>query len=376
MPDDKVFMSLALGLAKKGLGKTSPNPVVGAVVVKNGKVVGTGYHKKAGLEHAEIRALREAAGKAKDATLYVTLEPCDHFGKTLPCTEAIIKSGVRKVVAAMRDPNPLNNGKGFKRLKKAGIEVVSGVLENDAKKLNEIFIKYITTKKPFVIAKIAQSLDGKIATRTGDSKWISGEESRQYVHRLRGTVDAVMVGANTVIKDDPLLTSRPLKTDYRLQTTDQRQEVKQPVKIVVDSMLKISPMAKIFSKVSPAKVILATTKSAHKDRIRRFKKMGADVLILGVKNGKVDLRQLMKELGRREITSVLVEGGGELIGSLVEENLIDKFLFFISPKIIGGKNAITSVEGRGIKKFSQAPILKDIKYKKFGNDLLIEGYLT
>lgn len=359
-------MALALRLAKKGLGHTSPNPVVGAVIVKNQKIIGGGYHKRAGFDHAEVTAIKNSGRNAKGATLYVNLEPCNHFGRTPPCSDMIIRSGIKKVVAAMRDPNPLNNGRGFARLRKAGIKVINGVLEDEAKRLNGAFIKYITKKTPFIIVKAAQSLDGKIATNTGDSKWISCEESRRYVHRLRSQVDAVMVGAETVIRDDPLLTSRVKSVAGKKN--------KQPVKIVVDSELKIPVKSRIFSKDSPAKTIIATTKKAPKDKIGRFKKIGAEVLVLKEKSGLVDLKQLMKELGKREITSVLVEGGGELIGSLVDEKLADKFLFFIAPKIIGGRGAVTSVQGQGIVKIKDAFRLKDVQLKKIGTDFLISGY--
>jgi len=364
MPDDRSFMKLALGLARRGMGRTSPNPIVGAVIVKNGRIIGKGYHERAGLEHAEIRAIKSAGKGAAGSTLYVNLEPCDHFGKTPPCTGAIIKSGIKRVVAAMRDPNPINNGKGFKRLRGAGVSVTSGVLEDEARSLNEAFIKYITTGAPFVIVKTAQSLDGKIAAKTGDSRWITGEKSRRYVHELRHNADAVMVGVNTVIRDDPLLTSRT-----------GRGGDKQPLKVIVDSKLKIPETAKIFSRHSPAKVILATTKKAPKSKIDRLKKMGCDILILKQKNGRVDLRQMMNVLGKMGIVNVLVEGGGELTGSLADEKLVDKFLFFISPKIIGGRDAKGPVEGEGVKKVSQALILKNIRYKNFRDDLLIEGYV-
>lgn len=367
-------MKLALALAAKGAGKTSPNPMVGAVIVKNGRIVGKGYHRKAGLEHAEIAAIRDAGEKAKGATLYVTLEPCGRFGRTPPCAPAVIKAGIQEVIAAMRDPNPLNNGKGLMLLKKSGMKVTCGVLEKKAKQLNEVFIKYITTKMPFVTVKVAQSLDGKIATRARDSKWISSEESRAYVHLLRSRVDAVMVGAGTILQDDPLLTSRCV-SGYRVQGAGFRAgKIKQPVKIIVDDALKIPLTAKIFGKDSPAKVIIATTKKGPKSRAAKFEKMGIEVLIIKEKNDKVDLRELMKELGKREITSVMVEGGGELIGSLVDERLADKFLIFVAPKIIGGRDAVTSVEGLGAKYVSAALQLKNIKYRRFSKDLLIEAY--
>lgn len=365
MRDDSYFMNMTLQLAKKGLGSTSPNPLVGAVIVKHGKVIATGYHRKAGCDHAEIAALKKAGKAARGAILYVNLEPCNHFGRTPPCTEVIIKSGIREVVAAMKDPNPCNNGKGVHALRRAGIAVSTGVLEGQARRLNEAFIRYICSKRPFITVKTAQSMDGKIATKTGDSKWISNEISRRYVHTLRNQVDAVMVGAGTAIKDNPLLTSR---------AQNNRPRMKQPIKVVVDSQLKTHSNARIFCKNSPAQVIFAATKKAPKTKIHKFEKVCREVLILKQKDNKVDLRHLMKELGKRQVTSVLVEGGGELIGSLVEERLVDKFLFFISPKIIGGKNAITAVEGKGVTTIAHATSLKDVSHKKLGTDLLIEGY--
>jgi len=370
MRTDRYFMRMALRLAQKGLGKTSPNPMVGAVVVKAGKVVGRGYHKEAGLKHAEIVALDTAGDHAKGATVYVTLEPCTHFGKTPPCVNALIERGVKRVVSAMKDPNPVNNGKAFRVLKARGIKVSCGLLEKEAKKLNEVFIKYITSKRPFITCKLAQTLDGKIATKTGDSKWITGKESRRFAHELRSQADAVMVGVGTIIKDDPLLTSRKHVEGLRFKV----QSLKQPIKIIVDSTLRAPSNARIFGKDSPAKVILATTKKAPKARVKLFKKLDCEVLMLNQKNGTVSLRHLMKELGKRQITSVLVEGGGELVGGLVDEKLVDKFLIFVTPKIIGGKNAITSVEGKGVDKISKAIKLKGIKYRRFKEDLLIEGY--
>lgn len=363
MRDDKYFMKMALALAGKGRGKTSPNPMVGAVIVKGGRVLGKGYHKMAGLEHAEIAALRDAGARTAGATLYVTLEPCDHFGRTPPCTNAIIKSGIGTVVAAMKDPNPLNNGKGFARLKAAGLKVVEGVLKDDAMRLNEVFVKYITTGLPYVTVKVAQSIDGKIATKTGDSKWISGEQSRRFVHKMRGWVDAIMVGAGTIIADNPLLTSRVAN----------RLKGRQPIKIIVDAGLNISPKARIFGSSSPAKVIIAASKNAPDNRANRFRTAGADVLKLKDKKGIINLIELFRELGKKEITSILVEGGGTLIGNLRDAGLIDKILFFVSPRIIGGKSAVSSVAGEGVSRISESLKLNDVRYKRFGDDLLVEG---
>lgn len=338
MTIDEKYMRMALALARKAKGLTNPNPAVGAVVVKNGRIVGKGYHKRCGLPHAEINALNEARRRAKGATLYVTLEPCDHFGRTPPCTDAIIKANVNRVVIGMKDPNPINNGKGIKKISSRGINTTVGILENEAKDLNRPFIKFITSRMPYVTVKVAESLDGKIATKAGDSKWISGEDSRRYVHRLRGEVDAVMIGANTAMKDDPTLLSRTSKG-------------KQPIRVIVGNIRKMPRNARIFSTAGKSPVYIAAAK----------------------RGGKVDLKDLLKKLGKMGVMYLLVEGGGELIGSLVEKKLVDEFLFFIAPKIIGGRKAVTSVEGEGIKKMSQALIFDEMKIQKIGKDILIKA---
>lgn len=340
---DEKYMRLALGLAKKGEGFTSPNPMVGAVIVKNGRIVGKGFHKRCGSAHAEVNALKDAGNAAKGATIYVSLEPCGHFGRTGPCTDALIESGIKKAIIAMKDPNPVNNGRGIKKLVKNGISVATGILKEEAANLNRPYIKYITKKMPYVTVKIAESLDGKIATRTGESKWITGEDSRRYVHDLRAGSDAVMVGVNTIIKDDPMLLSKTSKE-------------KQPLRIVVDSHFKTPKTARIFSKVERSPVIIATTK-----------KNGASHF------SRVDLKALMKELAKREIANILVEGGGELVASLVEERLVDRFFFFIAPKIIGGRDAKTAVEGMGVDRISRAAPLKFVMIKRFKEDILIEA---
>lgn len=366
--EEEKYMKIALALAKKGFGMTNPNPCVGAIIVRHGRIMGKGFHKKAGLPHAEAIALRQAGKMAKGATLYTNLEPCNHFGRTPPCTEAIIKAGIKKVVIGIKDPNPINKGFGIEKLNRFGIKTKAGILEEECKKLNEVFFKYITKKLPFITVKIAQSLDGKIATSSGDSKWISGEISRRYVHKLRSQVDAVLVGINTVLMDDPLLTNR-------MSYVVSRRSGKQPIKVIVDSELKTPLNARIFSKESPAPVIIATKKGTPKDKIRILQNKGADIIETPNKNGNVDLKYLMKELAKREISHILVEGGGEIIASFLKERLADKVLFFIAPKIIGGKDAPTSVEGNGTKNIDKAIKLKDIKFKKFGADYLIEGHL-
>jgi len=358
-PED--YMKICLRLAGKARGMTNPNPMVGCVIVKEGKIVGQGFHKRAGLAHAEVEALDRAEDKAKGATLYVNLEPCNHYGRTPPCTKAIMEAGIKEVYAAMLDPNPLNNGKGVKELIKKGIKIKVGTLDNEAKKLNEVFIKFITRKIPFVTVKVAETLDGKIATKTGESKWISSEKSREYVKKLRAEVDAVLVGVNTVIKDDPLLNAKR-----------KAQSAKLYYKIILDSRLKIPPQARIFSKKSIGKVILATTKYAARSRVNLFSRK-AEVLICKGRNKQVDLRDLMRKLAQKEISHVLIEGGGETIASALGAKIVDRVLFFIAPKIIGGRNAVTSVEGEGNKRLSDVMKLGKIKISKSGEDILIEG---
>jgi len=340
MSTHEKYMRLAIELAKKAEGKTSPNPIVGAVVVKNDKIIGEGYHKKAGLPHAEVSALKEAGSGAKGATLYVTLEPCDHFGRTPPCAQAIIKSGIKKVVIGMKDPNPLNNGKGIRKLKKNGIAVTVLKLYKEAESINKPYIKFITKRLPYVTVKVAQSLDGKIATKTGDSKWISSEDSRRYVHMLRANVDAVMVGANTVIKDDPALLSKTSRG-------------KQPTRIIVDGNSKIPKNAKIFSTLDKSPVILASS-------------------ILG-RGKRTDIVRLLKVLAKNGATHILVEGGGQLISGLIEKGLVDRMLIFVAPKVVGGKDAITSVEGEGAARIKDAIDFKITNIRRFRKDILIEA---
>jgi len=341
MNTDNKYMALAVALAKRAEGMTSPNPIVGAVIVKKGRIIGRGYHKRAGLPHAEINALRQAGVKAKGATLYVTLEPCDHFGQTPPCTAAIIKSGIKRVVVAMKDPNPVNNGSGIRKLNRYDIKTKVGLLAKDAMAMNRSYIKFITKKIPFVTVKVAQSLDGKIATRTGDSKWISSDDSRRYVHELRRIADAVMVGANTVRRDDPLLLSGLSRG-------------KQPVRVIVSGRSALPSGAKVFSDSHKAPVIV----------VRPAGRCGK----------KVDLNKLLTALAKRGITNILVEGGGELIAGLVKENLVDRFLVFIAPKIIGGRDAKTAVEGGGTALIKDAFRLKNMSVKRFKEDILIEAH--
>jgi len=359
--DHNYYMDLAITLALQAKGKTSPNPLVGAVLVKNRRIIGQGFHRQAGFPHAEIEALTQAGRKAAGATLYVTLEPCTHFGRTPPCVNAILKAKIKKVVIGMIDPNPLNNGKGIAFLRKNGIEVECGFQEERLKKINEVFIKYITKQIPFVTVKIAQSLDGKIATYSGDSKWISSDAARNFAHRLRKDYDALMVGVNTIIRDDPRL-------DYRFG------KIKKPLtKIIVDSHLSTPQNAQVFQ--TPGKVIIATLKSPQGQETpnRRILAQKAHILEVKEKNGQVNLYAMLKKLARLQIANILVEGGGSLVGSLFDEHLVDKVLFFVSPKIIGGKQAISSVEGQGIKEITQAFQLKNLQVKRIQNDFVFSG---
>jgi len=366
MDKHEFFMKRVLDLAEKGKGTTSPNPMVGALVVKNGKIISGAYHRRPGGLHAEAIALKKAGNKAKGATLYVNLEPCAHFGRTPPCSKAIIESGIKKVYCSMIDPNPLNNGKGKKELEKNGVNVNVGILSREAAALNRIFIKYVTKNMPFVTIKAAESLDGKIASKTMDSRWITSKESRDYSHRLRSEMDAVLVGVNTIIRDNPILTSRRDKT---------------PVKIVLDSKLKVPENANIFSKKSPALNIVAILRNSLKDprilkKADRFSKKGILVIACPGKDGRIGLKWLLKELAELEISRLLVEGGGDTIAGFLEQGLADRALFFIAPKIIGGRTAVTSVEGKGVEKVSQAINLKDVRVEALGGeDILVSGEL-
>jgi diaminohydroxyphosphoribosylaminopyrimidine deaminase/5-amino-6-(5-phosphoribosylamino)uracil reductase len=354
------YMSLAMRLALRAEGKTSPNPMVGALVVKRGEIIARGYHKKAGLPHAEVVALSLAGKRTQGATLYITLEPCSHFGRTPPCTDMIIKSGIKEVFVGMADPNPLNNGKGIAILRKHGIKVEVGFLEDKLSRMNEAFIKHITQKIPLVTVKVGQSLDGKVATYRGNSKWITSDLAREYTHRLRDRFDAIMTGVNTIIRDNPKL--KPVSLS------------KQLVKVIVDSHLSIPCQAQVLQ--APP-VIIATLREDPGQQTENRDILAARAQILEVKEktGLVNLRDMMKKLARLNITSILVEGGGSLIGSLFDDGLVDKVLFVISPKIIGGKGAISSVMGKGVAYPDKALQLRDVRFRRIGSDFLVEGYI-
>jgi diaminohydroxyphosphoribosylaminopyrimidine deaminase/5-amino-6-(5-phosphoribosylamino)uracil reductase len=369
--DKEKFMQRALNLAQRASGMTSPNPMVGAVIVKNGKVISEDYHKKAGEPHAEALAIIKAGDKAKDSTLYVTLEPCCHLDKrTPPCTKAIINSGIKKVFIAMKDPNPKVSGKGIEELKKHGIEVVSGILEDKAKKLNEVYIKYITTKTPFVILKTAMTLDGKIATPEGQSKWITGEKARKIVHQMRGSVDAILTATGTVKADNPELTART-----RRQKTEDRRQTKQPIRIVIDPNLETPLDYKIFD--VPPETIVVTRRQKTDDRRQKGKTLiDKGVKIIEYDGERVDLKWLMKMLGEFGITSVMIEGGSSLNAYALQDAIVDKVVFFIAPKIIGGKDSIPAIGGKTFRKLDDAFLVSNMKIKRVGDDLMIEGYIA
>lgn len=357
---DEKYMRLAMQLAGNAIGRTSPNPLVGAVIVKDNRVVGCGWHRKAGTPHAEVHALNQAGELAQGADVYVTLEPCAHYGKTPPCAKALVEAKVKNVYGGLLDVNPKVAGKGFKILEDAGIHVEYGFLQDELRKQNEVFFKWIEHKKPFVVLKAAMTLDGKIATATGQSKWITNETSRAYGYKLRDIYDGIMVGINTVIEDNPMLTARV-------------DGGKNPIRIVVDSSLKIDINANLVQDKS-AKTIVATTDKADKDKILKLQAQNVDVIVVDKdENDKVDIEKLLNILGQQNICSILVEGGATLSGSFVAKKLVDKVYFFIAPKIIGGKEAKTPVAGTGILNLQEALTLKDIQIEKLEEDILIIG---
>jgi diaminohydroxyphosphoribosylaminopyrimidine deaminase/5-amino-6-(5-phosphoribosylamino)uracil reductase len=359
------YMTQALSLARLALGQVSPNPAIGAVIVKNGEIVGQGYTQPPGSDHAEIVALKQAGERARGAMLYITLEPCCHFGRTPPCSKSIIAAGIAEVHFAMIDPNPLVCGRGQKELEQAGIKVISGEHAAEAAEVNEAFIKYITTGMPFVTAKFACSLDGKIATRTGDSKWITGDAARKQVHRLRYLSDAILTGANTVIMDDPALTVRLCEKGGTTR--------KQPLRVIVDGAGRTPPTAKVFSE--PGKTVVVLGSMLNSGARQALLKTGAEILELPSDSGVIDLRLVLQILGKREITSVLVESGGILLGSLFDSGLVDKVVVFVAPMVIGGMEAKPAVAGEGAARLVDCPRLKKTKVERCGEDIMISGYL-
>jgi len=370
MTNDERFMKKALELAEKGRGFTSPNPMVGAVIVKDGKIIGEGFHEIYGGKHAEVNAIesclldsdktknrRPKIQNPKGATLYVTLEPCSHHGKTPPCTDAIIKAGIKRVVIAIADPHKAS-GDGLNTLDKAGVDVRLGVLKEQAEKQNEAFLKHACTGLPFVTLKAASTLDGKIATITGDSKWISCEDSRERVHKLRGQKDAIIVGVGTVLKDDPLLTSR--------------EHGKNPIRVILDSKLRIPLDAKVLDK--EAETIIATSAEAPEDRIKELLERGAEILKINKTDHAEFLAELIKELGKRDITSVLIEGGAQVNGAALTAGIVDKIILFVSPKIIG--EGLPVFKGFAIQRLRDAIKLDSLKPEQVGGDVVLTCYVN
>jgi diaminohydroxyphosphoribosylaminopyrimidine deaminase/5-amino-6-(5-phosphoribosylamino)uracil reductase len=361
---NRKMMRNCLRLAKRGQGFVSPNPMVGATIVKNGRIIGEGWHEKFGEAHAEINAIRNATESVEGATLYVSLEPCSHQGKTPACSLAIIQSKFSRVFIATLDSNPLVSGRGAKMLRQAGIAVEIGLLEKEAQKLNEHFFHFIKTKRPFVALKTASSIDGKIATKRGESQWITNSYSRQYVHQLRRQYSAILVGINTVMTDNPKLTIRLRKT-----------KVKQPLRIVLDSSLRIPLHSEILNN-EVSNTWVACTSKASTQKIKQLENLGVKVIICPEENGQVDLHFLMERLGKANIDSLLVEGGGSVNFSFLKAQLVDKVYAFIAPILIGGTEAKTSLEGSGFAKLSEAISLNHMHYRRFKNDLLIEAYTS
>jgi diaminohydroxyphosphoribosylaminopyrimidine deaminase/5-amino-6-(5-phosphoribosylamino)uracil reductase len=362
--DDHDFMQLALELAEKGRGRTSPNPMVGAVLVKDGRVVGRGYHQRAGGPHAEVNAIDNAGERVRGATLYVTLEPCNHFGRTPPCTHKILDAGIRRVVVAMDDPNPGVQGGGNRYLQDHDVDVTTGICENQARTLNEAFITWVTTGKPFVVVKCAATLDGRIATRTGDSRWVTGPAARQFVHRIRHAVDGIMVGVETVKKDDPSLTTR-------LDGSTGAD----PTRIILDTHLSTPLASKLLHQASGAPTWVVCAAHAPADRQTALEDTGARVVTAAIERGRIDLSALMQQLGKMGITSLLIEGGGTVIGSAFAAGIVNKICFFYAPKILGGDDGVPICRGTGPDSMQQSIAVQDLSVFRFDTDVMLQGYL-
>lgn len=356
MAGDIFYMERAIFLAKKAEGWTSPNPIVGCVLVKGGKILAEGWHKRFGADHAEVMALKKAGASAKGATMYVTLEPCSHWGLTPPCVDAVIASGVKKVVVAMTDPNPFTNGRSLKVLRAKGIKVVAGVCQNEARAMNSAFIKYITTGMPFVVVKTAQTLDGRIATRGGDSKWITSDETRAFAREKRNEFDAILVGVNTILCDDPSLEAP-------------QKEIR---KIVLDSSLKMSPKARLFKGTRPGQVLIATTKKASLFRVRRLEAAGADVIVCSEKKGQVDLAEFFKALAKNGIARILIEGGATVISSALRSGVVDRMHVYVAPKVMGDDKAKSAVSGFDRKRIADVLEGSFLSAGRVGCDIFME----
>ena len=372
---DIEYMQRAIELARRGAGFVNPNPMVGCVVVKNDTIITEGYHEYYGGFHAERNALTNCTSDCKDATLYVTLEPCCHYGKTPPCTEIIIEKGIKKVVVGLLDPNPLVSGKGISILQNAGIEVVTGVEENKIKDLNKVFLKYIKTKRPYVLLKTAMTLDGKIASYTGDSRWITNEKSRKLVHKLRSEMMGIVVGIGTVKSDNPMLNCR-LECQ---QSTDNGQQlnIHQPIRIIVDTKASISLESNIVKTANEYRTILAvgqqTTDNRQQTKINELKSLNVDILYCEEKDGHVDIDDLMTKLGRKGIDSLLLEGGSCLNAAFLQAGCVDEVYAFIAPKIIGGEHSKSPIGGQGIELMKDAITFDKVEIEQIENDILIKG---
>jgi diaminohydroxyphosphoribosylaminopyrimidine deaminase/5-amino-6-(5-phosphoribosylamino)uracil reductase len=381
---DERWMKRALRLAARGAGRTSPNPMVGAVIVAGGRLVGEGHHKQVGGPHAEVWALRQAGDAARGATMYVTLEPCSHYGRTPPCTDAIIAAGIGKVVAALLDPNPEVNGRGVQLLRDAGIQVEVGLLEHEARELNAAYLKHTTTGLPLVSLKAAMSLDGKIATRTGESKWITGERARRFGHKLRAAHDAVMVGIGTVLTDDPRLNVRVgrrlreacaggVHPSASLRAGEARSRAgRGPLRLVVDSAARTPPEAAVL-RADERSPVIAVTGSAPEERVDALRRAGATVWTLPAVGERVDLAALLRRLGEEQVQSLLIEGGGTLASAALAAGLVDRVYFLLAPLIIGGAAAPTPVDGEGVARLSETWRITNMRVRRIGEDLLITG---
>jgi diaminohydroxyphosphoribosylaminopyrimidine deaminase/5-amino-6-(5-phosphoribosylamino)uracil reductase len=360
---DSAYLQMAYGLAEKALGWASPNPYVGAVIVNKDQIVGYGYHERPGKPHAEAVALKMAGKRAKGGTAYITLEPCIHFGRTPPCADSLIFSKIERTVISSLDPNPIVNKKGLKKLKQAGINVSTGLLESRNNRLNEAYFKYITHNIPFLTAKTATTQDGKIATNTMSSKWISSSSTREYVHLLRGEHDAILVGINTIIRDDPILTIR-----------HPNWEGKRLTRVILDSHLRFPLNSKIFQTISDGNILIFCHESVPDDKSKLLEDRGGRVIRCSGNAAGLDLVQVLQALGANEISSVLIEGGSRLMTSFLEKKLIDKMYITISPKLIGGKEAPTFFEGKGISVLRDSLRLKKVRSFTIDEDIIVEGY--
>ena len=354
--DDIAFLKQAIALARRARGRTSPNPMVGAVLVRGGRVVGRGYHARPGAPHAEVVALRQAGSRARGARLYLNLEPCCHTGRTPPCTDAILAAGVVEVVACMRDPDPRVNGRGFRALRAAGVQVRIGGLEREARRLNEVFLRFQRTGLPFVTLKAGMSLDGRIATRSGQSRWITGPGARRAARRLRAAHDAVLVGVGTILADDPRLLG-PVAGG--------------PLRVVLDSALRTPARARLLRGTGP--VVILTRRGAPPGKRRTLERRGALVVEVGSRGGRVDLRAALRELGRRGVASVLIEGGGEVLGAALDAGVGDRLALFVAPRLIGGRGALAAFAGAGAGLLRETAEVRQVKVRAVGSDWLIEG---